>query len=74
VRTVKTSSGATAVQIVYSSRRGVREIDHLGSTHGDTEVELLKAAARQRDALEGGQISLRLLFRCQVCTALACIT
>jgi succinate dehydrogenase flavin-adding protein (antitoxin of CptAB toxin-antitoxin module) len=46
VRTVKTSSGATAVQIVYSSRRGSREIDHLGSAHSDAEVELLKAAAR----------------------------
>jgi hypothetical protein len=48
VRTVKTSSGATAVQIVYSSRRGSREIDHLGSAHSDAEVKLLKAAARQR--------------------------
>src|SRR5215475_11621400 len=28
---VKTSSGATAVQIVCSSRRGSREIKHLGS-------------------------------------------
>jgi len=45
---VKTSSGATAAQIVYSSRRGSCEIDHLGSAHSDAEVELLKAAARQR--------------------------
>jgi len=50
VRTVKTSSGATAVQIVYSSRRDSREIDHLNSAHSDAEVELLKAAARQRMA------------------------
>jgi hypothetical protein len=45
---VKTSSGATAVQIVYSSRRGSREIEHLGSGHSGAEVELLKAVARQR--------------------------
>ena len=30
VRTVKTASGATAVQIVYSSHRGSRDIEHLG--------------------------------------------
>jgi hypothetical protein len=48
VRTMKTSSGATAVQIVYSCRRGSREIDHLGSAHSDAEVKLLEAAARQR--------------------------
>jgi hypothetical protein len=55
---VKTSLGATAVQIVYSSRRGSREIDHLGSAHDDAEVELLKAAARQR--LAAGQDELDL--------------
>ena len=58
VRTVKTSSGATAVQIVYSSRRGAREIEHLGSAHSGAEVELLKAAARQR--LAAGQSELDL--------------
>ena len=31
VRTVKTASGATAVQIVWSSRRGSRNIEHVGS-------------------------------------------
>jgi hypothetical protein len=30
VRTVKTASGATAVQIVHSSRRGSRDIKHRG--------------------------------------------
>jgi hypothetical protein len=58
VRTVKTSSGATAVQIVYSSRRGSRSIDHLGSAHSEEEVEALKAAARQR--LAAGQPELDL--------------
>jgi hypothetical protein len=60
VRTVKTSSGATAVQIVYSSRRGSREIDHLGSAHSNAEVELLKAAARQRLAAGQGELDLGL--------------
>ena len=61
MRTVKTSSGATAVQIVYSSfRRGSREIEHLGSAHDDAEVELLKAAARQRLAAGQGELDLGL--------------
>lgn len=48
VRTVKTGSGARAVQIVQSSHRGSRNIDHIGSAHDDAELELLKAVARQR--------------------------
>ena len=48
VRTVRTASGATAVQIVYSMRRGSQRIEHLGSGHDEAEVEALKAAARQR--------------------------
>lgn len=50
VRTVKTSSGATAVQIVWKYRHGSREIEHLGSAHTDAEVELLKAVGAQRIA------------------------
>jgi len=60
VRTVKTSSGATAVQIVYSSHRGSRDIEHLGSAHSSAEVELLKAAARQRLAAGQGELDLGL--------------
>jgi hypothetical protein len=60
VRTVKTSSGATAVQIVYSSRRGSRDIEHLGSAHTAAEVEVLKAAARQRLAAGQGELDLGL--------------
>jgi hypothetical protein len=48
VRTVKTASGATAVQIVYSNRRGSRDIEHVGSAHDEVRLEVLKAAARQR--------------------------
>ena len=58
VRTVKTTSGATAVQVVWSSRRGSREIEHLGSAHGEAELEALKAAAQQRIA--AGQLELAL--------------
>jgi Transposase DDE domain len=60
VRTVKTSSGATAVQIVYSSHRGSRQIEHLGSAHNAAEVELLKAAARQKLAAGQGVLDLGL--------------
>jgi hypothetical protein len=60
VRTVKTASGATAVQIVYSSRRGSREIEHLGSAHDAAQVELLKAAAWQRLAAGQGELDLGL--------------
>ena len=58
MRTVKTASGATAVQIVWSSRRGSRSIEHVGSAHDDTEVAALKTAAAQR--LAAGQAELDL--------------
>ncbi len=58
VRTVKTKSGATAVQIVWSSRRGSRSIEHIGSGHDDAGLEALKAAAGQRIA--AGQMELGL--------------
>ena len=51
VRTVKTASGARAVQIVHSSRRGSRDIEHIGSAHDDAALEALKAVARQRLAV-----------------------
>jgi hypothetical protein len=58
VRTVQTTSGATAVQVVYSKRRGARRMEHIGSAHDEEEVEALKAAARQR--LAGGHRQLDL--------------
>ena len=60
VRTVKTASGARAVQIVHSSRRGSRDIEHIGSAHDDAELEVLKAVARQRLAAGQGQLDLGL--------------
>ena len=58
VRTVKTASGATAVQIVWSSRRGSRSIEHRGSAHDEAELAVLKAAAAER--LSAGQAVLDL--------------
>ena len=60
VRTVKTRSGATAVQIVWSSRRGSREIEHLGSAHDEAELEALKAAAGQQVAAGQQELDLGL--------------
>jgi hypothetical protein len=58
VRTVKTASGAVAVQIVWSSRRGSRSIEHLGSAHDEAQLEALKMAAATR--LSQGQQTLDL--------------
>jgi hypothetical protein len=58
VRTVKTSSGATAVQIVWSWRKGSRSIEHIGSAHDDVELAALKTAAAER--LAAGQTELDL--------------
>ena len=60
VRTVKTASGAIAVQIVYSFHRGSRQIEHVGSAHSQAELELLKAAARQKLAAGQGVLDLGL--------------
>jgi DDE family transposase len=48
------------VQIVHSSHRGSRDIEHLGSAHTAAEVELLKAAGRQKLAAGQGELDLGL--------------
>lgn len=58
IRSVKTASGATAIQIVHSARRGSRKIEHIGSAHTPEEVGALKAVAKQR--LEEGRARLDL--------------
>jgi hypothetical protein len=60
MRTVKTTSGATAVQVVWSSRLGSRKIEHLGSAHDEAALEALKAAAQQRIAAGQPELSLGL--------------
>ena len=63
VRTVRTGSGATAVQIVHGSRCGSRDIEHLGSAiigliqqralhQQDTLVEQLQHALDSRVLIE----------------------
>ena len=59
VRTVETASGATAVQIVWSSRRGSRSIEHLGSAHDEAELAALKAAAAERLSCRSGRAGPR---------------
>ncbi len=58
IRTVKTASGKTAVQIVWSSTGGSRQIEHLGSAGSEAEVELLKAAGRQKLLAGQGELDL----------------
>lgn len=58
--TAVTSLGATAVQIVHSSRRGARDIEHIGSARDEAELEILKAAARQRMSASQGELDLDL--------------
>jgi hypothetical protein len=60
VRTVKTASGARAVQIVYSNRGGKRRIEHIGSAHDDVELDLLMTVARQRMVAGQGELDLGL--------------
>ena len=48
------------MQIVHSSHRGSRDIEHLGSAHTAAEVELLKAAGRQKLAAGQGELDLGL--------------
>jgi hypothetical protein len=45
--TVRTASGAKAVQLVHSSLRGSRDGGHIGPAHDDAELEILKVVARQ---------------------------
>jgi hypothetical protein len=58
VRTVRTASGSTAVQIVHSSRQGSRDIEHIGSAKDAAGIQALKAVAQER--LRGGQEELDL--------------
>lgn len=58
VRKVKTTSGATAVQIVH--KRGTQRlgIDHIGSAHDAAELELLLQVARERLAAGHDELDL----------------
>lgn len=56
IRKVKTTSGATAVQIAHKYRGRINKIEHIGSAHNDTDLQVLLALARQR--LLGDQLPL----------------
>ncbi len=56
IRTAKTGSGATAVQIAHKSHGQIIRIEHIGSAHSDAELQLLLTLARQR--LLGNQRAL----------------
>lgn len=56
IRKVKTASGATAVQIAHKKNGRIVRIEHIGSSHTETDLETLMALARQK--LLGAQLSL----------------
>lgn len=58
VRKVPTASGAKAVQIIWSKKRGRAEVEHIGSAHTEAQLELLTAVAQQR--IHAGQDELDL--------------
>ncbi|WP_042440057.1 IS1634 family transposase [Corynebacterium halotolerans] len=58
IGTVKTASGATAVQVVYSERRGSKQMQHLGSAHTPEDLAALKAKAQR--LVDGDQMSFDL--------------
>jgi hypothetical protein len=49
---VKTSSGATAAQIVHSPR-GSRDTEHFGSAHDEVELEAAEALGMSRRSSTG---------------------
>ena len=48
------------MQIVHSSRRGSRDIEHIGSAHDEAELEALKTATSQRLAEDQRELDLGL--------------
>ena len=48
------------MQVVWSSRRGSRKIEHLGPVHDEAALEVLKAAAQQRIAAGQPELDLGL--------------
>jgi hypothetical protein len=56
IRKVKTSSGATAVQIAYKQKGRIVKIIHIGSAHTEDELNVLLDIARMR--LQANQLAL----------------
>jgi hypothetical protein len=47
IRTTRTASGATAVQVVWRRVKGRPVLDHIGSAHNDRELAILRGVAQQ---------------------------
>jgi len=56
IRKIKTSSGATAVQIAYKQKGRIVKIVHIGSAHDEEELKIMLTLARNR--LEANQLEL----------------
>lgn len=56
IRKVKTSSGATAVQIVYKQKGRIIKIIHIGSAHNEEELNIMLGLARKQ--LQANQLAL----------------
>ena len=56
IRKVKTSSGATAVQIAHKVHGQITKLEHLGSAHDSSELTILISLAKER--LQGNQMVL----------------
>ena len=56
IRTVKTASGAIAVQVVFSERKGAKRMKHIGSAHSESELALLRAEAQR--IVDGDQLAM----------------
>ena len=64
VRTVKTASPATAVQVVFSEKRGAKKFEHVGSARDEEQLPVLRAKAQQiieseKQPLDLGLVSIR---------------
>jgi hypothetical protein len=56
IRRIKTTSGATAIQIAQKQKGRIVKIIHIGSAHTEEELNILLALARKR--LQGNQLEL----------------
>ena len=56
IRKVKTTSGATAIQIATKQKGRIVKIVHIGSAHTEEELKILVALARKQ--LQGNQLEL----------------
>ena len=56
IRKVKTTSGATAIQIATKQKGRIVKIVHIGSAHTDEELKILVAIARKQ--IQGNQLEL----------------